>query len=225
MTDDLPSPPRAVLLDAGGVLLLPRTDWMVEALERLGVERSREQVRRAHYQAMRAFDDRRSGDYAAALVEALGIVPDAAAGALRACLEQEGVWDEVAPGAREGLGRLASLDAELGVVSNSDGRVESQLRRAGVCQVGPGSGTQVGVIVDSTVVGRAKPDPEVFQLALEALGVPATGTVHVGDSTTMDVEGARAAGITPLHMDPFGDCPDRGHAHLVDLVDLAERLG
>lgn len=224
MPDDLPSPTRAVLLDAGGVLLLPRTDWIVEALERLGVERSREQVRRAHYRAMRAFDDRRSGDYAAALVDALGIVPRGAVGALRASLGREGAWDEVAPGAREGLGRLAGLEAELGVVSNSDGRVESQLRRTRVCQVGAGPGTDVGVIVDSTVVGLAKPDPEVFRLALGALGIPAADAVHVGDSRTMDVEGARAAGVTPLHMDPFGDCPGRDHGHLVDLVDLADRL-
>ena len=44
-------------------------------------------------------------------------------------------------------------------------------------------GVPVGVILDSAVVGVAKPDPEIFRLALDALGVPAGGTVlHVGDS-------------------------------------------
>ena len=82
----------------------------------------------------------------------------------------------------------------------------------------------MGVILDSAVVGVAKPDPEIFRLALDALGVPAGGAVlHVGDSLRYDVAGALAAGLQPVHMDPYGFCsaPD-GHSHVRSLAELAE---
>ena len=66
------------------------------------------------------------------------------------------------------------------------------------------------------MVGVAKPDPAIFRIALDALGVPADGSVlHVGDSLRYDVAGARAAGLRPVHMDPYGLCPaPDGHAHI-----------
>lgn len=230
LAERLPSPVRAVLLDAGGVLLLPRGDLVVETLDRLGLRRSTGAVRRAHYGAMRCFDATGGtgrSDYAVALVEALGIPAgrrQEAVGAVRTCLDREGAWDEVAPRVREGLEILGSSGLRVGIVSNSDGTVEAQLRRQSVCQVGAGAGVPVAAVVDSTIVGIAKPDPAVFDLALERLGVGAATAVHVGDSTTMDVAGARAAGVTPVHMDPFGDCTGEDHGHVGDLVDLARAV-
>ena len=70
------------------------------------------------------------------------------------------------------------------------------------------------------MVGVAKPDPEIFRLALDALGVPAGGAVlHVGDSLRYDVAGALAAGLQPVHMDPYGFCPaPDGHPHVRSLA-------
>ena len=84
----------------------------------------------------------------------------------------------------------------------------------------------VGVVADSTRAGVAKPDPAIFGLALETLGVPASGTVlHVGDSLRSDVDGALAAGLQPVHFDPYGFCPaPDGHAHTRSLGDLAQAV-
>jgi putative hydrolase of the HAD superfamily len=73
----------------------------------------------------------------------------------------------------------------------------------------------------------AKPDPAIFGIALEALGVPASGTVlHVGDSLRFDVAGAQAAGLQPVHLDPYGYCPaPDGHQHIRTLAELAASLG
>src|SRR5205807_3373387 len=89
---------------------------------------------------------------------------------------------------------------------------------------GPEPGVRMGVILDSAVVGVAKPDPAIFRIALDALGVPAGGTVlHVGDSLRYDVAGALAAGLQPVHMDPYGFCPaPDGHPHVRSLAGLAE---
>ncbi len=122
----------------------------------------------------------------------------------------------------------------MGVVSNSDGTVAGDLRRVGLCYApggpdAPDDGPDrpdaipMGVILDSAVVGVAKPDPRIFHLALEALDVPADGTVlHVGDSLRYDVAGALAAGLQPVHMDPYGFCPaPDGHPHVRSLAELA----
>ena len=130
-----------------------------------------------------------------------------------------------------GLQALAALGLPMGVVSNSDGSVQAELRRLGVCyapdgaRYAPPPAVPVGVVVDSAVVGVAKPDPAIFGIALEALGVPASGTVlHVGDSLRYDVAGALAAGLQPVHMDPHGFCPaPDGHPHVRTLAELADQ--
>jgi putative hydrolase of the HAD superfamily len=85
----------------------------------------------------------------------------------------------------------------------------------------------VAVVIDSTVVGIEKPDPRIFTFALDALGVSAedaAGVVHVGDTIFADVRGARAAGLRPLHLDPYGDCPAApdDHEHVRSLADVAQ---
>ena len=133
-------------------------------------------------------------------------------------------WAHVGLGAMDGLRAVAALGLPMGVVSNSDGSVEGDLRRLGVCHVPAASdgpeplrpGSPMGVILDSAVVGVAKPDPAIFRIALDALGVPAGRSVlHVGDSLRYDVAGALAAGLQPVHMDPYGFCPaPDGHPHV-----------
>ena len=52
--------------------------------------------------------------------------------------------------------------------------------------------------------------------------MPADRAVHVGDSVHADVEGARAAGVTPVHFDPYGLCKAQGHEHAASLVAVAD---
>ena len=113
-----------------------------------------------------------------------------------------GLWTYVSDETRAGLRALAALGVPMGVVSNSDGRLQAALARLGLCYVpGPDtepSGIPVGVVVDSAQAGVAKPDPAIFGVALDALGVPASaGVLHVGDSLRSDVEGALAAAFAP----------------------------
>jgi putative hydrolase of the HAD superfamily len=148
-------------------------------------------------------------------------VGEAAAGVIRALSSGEG-WNRVLPGSIDGLKQLAATGVGLGVVSNSDGTVAEQLVTHRVCQVGEGEGVPVAVVIDSGVVGIRKPDPGIFDLALAALGVPADRAVHVGDTVFADVVGARAAGVRPFHLDPYGFCPlRRDHDHVRSLTDLA----
>ena len=79
-------------------------------------------------------------------------------------------------------------------------------------------------------VGIAKPDPAIFHLALTQLGVAPEEAVMVGDSLTIDVAGARAAGITAVWLNRDGRQPEAGDpapdyeiASLSELPALLER--
>ena len=78
----------------------------------------------------------------------------------------------------------------------------------------------VRCVVDSHVVGVAKPDPRIFAPALAALGTPPERVAYIGDSVTMDVNGARAAGLRPVLLDPFDDHPWADHDRIVSLDEL-----
>nr|WP_238342060.1 HAD family hydrolase [Actinopolymorpha rutila] len=138
--------------------------------------------------------------------------------------ERPDLWSHVLPGVREGLAACAEL-LELGIVSNSNGTVEQLLRDEAICQVGPGPGVVVTCVVDSEVVGVAKPDPRVFGPAVAALRVRADNVAYVGDTRAFDLAGARAAGLTGIHVDPLELCPQRAdHHHVHDLGEVAPLL-
>jgi putative hydrolase of the HAD superfamily len=119
------------------------------------------------------------------------------------------------------LRELEAREVPIGVVSNASGQIEELLRRGGVCQVGPGEHTPVLVIVDSHLVGVAKPDPGVFEHALHAFpGIDRADIAYVGDSVTMDVGGARAAGLHPILLDPYDDHPDADFDRIRSLREL-----
>jgi len=228
----------AILLDAGGVLIFPGPDHVLPPLRAAGVSADVGALERAHYRAMVAQDlarippvkDNWWHEYLLSYVAGCGVGEDHCEPlATEIARRITGpVWTHVGTGAMDGLRAVAELGLPMGVVSNSDGTVESELRRLGVCyvpdgQVPPPAGVAMGVIVDSTVVGVAKPDPAIFAIALDALGVPADRSVlHVGDSLRYDVAGALAAGLQPVHMDPYELCPaPDGHPHVRSLAELA----
>jgi putative hydrolase of the HAD superfamily len=244
------APVSAILLDAGGVLLFPEPDLTMASLRAAGLAPDLVTLEQAHYHAMLGQDlavtPPTTGtwrhDYLLSYVTACGVPEDQ-----RAALAAELVpaftglsWAHVGTGTLDGMRALAALGLPLGVVSNSDGTVQSQLRQVGVCYVPdapretdapaePASdrgGVPVGVIIDSAVVGVAKPDPAIFRIALDALGVPASDTVlYVGDSLRYDVAGAIAAGLQPVHFDPYGYCPaPEGHRHVSSLAALAAEI-
>src|SRR5207249_6795135 len=110
----------------------------------------------------------------------------------------------VIPGARGGLEAVAATGVRLGVVSNADGMMAERLRRLEILQVGPGLGVHVDCVIDSGAVGVMKPDPRIFQLALDAIGVGADEAWYVGDMPGIDIVGARRAGVRAFLMDPLG---------------------
>jgi len=123
------------------------------------------------------------------------------------------------------LRRLKDSGLKLGIVSNADGSIEEQLRRGQICQIGEGLGVPVLAIIDSTIVGVSKPAAEIFHHALEPLAVEPERAMYIGDTVRYDVRGARAAGLVPVHFDPYELCGDReDHAHISRLSEVEALL-
>ena len=222
----------AVSLDAGGVLVVPDHGLLAWFLARAGVEVDRGRMDAAHYRGVGAVDRARSpaetfGDYVGGYLAELG-VPAEREDAARAALDTivvPPVWRQPIPGAIAAARRLADAGFALAVTSNADGNVAESLARAELAQCGPGPGVELVCVSDSGALGVAKPDPGIFLATAEALGLPPERVCHVGDSLHYDAEGAVAAGMRAVHIDPLGLCPaPTGHDHAPSLAAFADEV-
>ncbi len=221
----------AVLFDAGGVLVLPDPTVLVPLLTYYGGDPSIERHRRAHYAAMKVKSANGSpewswSDYDAAYVASVGVGPDDAVEAADVLGQTRHavLWRWPIADTRAALEALATAGVPMGVVSNASGQIEGMLRRA-MCQVGPGPHVAMRCIVDSHVVGVAKPDPAVFDFALRHFAeFERSRIAYVGDSVTMDIASSRAAGLHPILMDPFDDHAGADFERVASVGDLAAEL-
>jgi putative hydrolase of the HAD superfamily len=214
---------RAVLFDAGNTLVFLDYARLAEEVgSALSLPLKGEELSRHVSAATRAMELATGTDQhrAAAYLEALFLlsgVPRERLGEVRDCLrrmhDELHLWSSVAERSAESLQRLRDAGLRLGVVSNSDGRVEQALRAAGLRNY-------FDVVIDSALVGVEKPDPRIFYAALAALGVAPDEALYVGDLFEIDVVGARAAGIEAVLL---GD-PETGAAHACRSASSIENL-
>lgn len=109
-------------------------------------------------------------------------------------------WARMEEGTPEMLDWFRERGFRLGVISNAEGQIRRLLEHAHV-------DGRFDVVVDSSVVGFAKPDERIFRHAIEQMGATPARCVHVGDLFDVDVQGARAAGILPILVDRDGLSP------------------
>ena len=113
---------------------------------------------------------------------------------------------------------------KLGIVSNFaiPECVDKLLQRHGLDRF-------FNVVVVSGAVNKRKPSPEIFEKALEKLGVSAEDTVFVGDTVDADIEGAKKAGMKAIYVerrsqkDAASVCPDQTIKGLRELVVALEK--
>ena len=87
-----------------------------------------------------------------------------------------------------------------------------------------GLGDLFEFVIDSFDVGVEKPDARIFQIALKQAGVAPTEAGYVGDLYTVDVIGARRAGIVPILYDPYNLNADKDCLRINDFSELVELL-
>ncbi len=110
------------------------------------------------------------------------------------------------------LAGLVDAGVGVAVVSNWDCSLPEALAAAGI---------EVAHVFTSAASGSSKPDPGIFHVALEALGVAPGRALHVGDTEETDGAGARAAGIDVRIVHRGGGAPAADTiSALTDVLDL-----
>ena len=99
----------------------------------------------------------------------------------------------------------------LVLVSNFYGNIQHILRQYGLSD-------SFRQVIESSVVGVRKPDPAIFRLGVEALGLPASSVLVVGDSFTKDILPARSVGCRTVWLKGVGWTQDEGDEHVPDGV-------
>jgi putative hydrolase of the HAD superfamily len=213
---------RVVFFDAGNTLLRMNYEVIAAQLAAHGVVASPEAIRRAEWEARVQLDADFAGGVASStesattagrylryLLAGLGVADEEIVAALsrwrRAYNPPVGVWNTPEPQAPAALARVRDAGLGAAVISNSNGSVRAILGSLGLMPY-------LDFVLDSFEVGVEKPDPRIFQLALERAGVRPAQAVYIGDLYSVDVLGARAAGLRAVLLDPgrcWGarDCP------------------
>jgi HAD superfamily hydrolase (TIGR01509 family) len=218
---------RAVLFDAGNTLLFLDYARMARAVgTALGFPLSGDVLASHAPEAAEAMeqasgnDTERASTYLEALFRFSGVPADRMR-EVRDCLGalhlERHLWCSVRDRTHEALARLRAAGIRLGIVSNSDGRVEQALTVAGLRDY-------FDVVIDSGLVGVEKPDPVIFQAALDALGVAPEEALYVGDMYEVDVLGARAAGIEAVLLAPSSPGPERPCRTATSIDELVNTL-
>jgi putative hydrolase of the HAD superfamily len=224
---------RGVYFDAGNTLIFPDYTIYLDVVGALGVAADVEDAIEAEALARSAFDDvvESSGGrdvgtfwdvYYTPFYRHLGVPADGIPAAIertRVANDQGlGIWSVPVEGYRSTIEALRSRVDVIGIISNSDGRLDGRLHGIGIRD-------DFDFVIDSAVIGVSKPDRAIFDAALDLGGLPPEEVAYVGDYYAVDVVGARGAGIRPVLFDPVGaygevDCDVmRTFPDIVGLVD------
>lgn len=223
---------RAVFFDAGNTLIHMDYRAIAAALAMAGVGATPVEVRAAEWRARVRLDaslapghsteDPDIGRrYLAFVLDELGVRDAEVVAAVdawrRGYNPPVGLWTEAEPEAAAALAVARAAGLRVAVISNSNGTVRGILARHGLTRY-------LDFVIDSAEVGVEKPDPRIFAIALERAGLAPVEAVYVGDLYSVDVVGARGAGLLTILVDPGGhrvgcDCPTAASAlHAVRLV-------
>jgi len=205
-------PSRAIIFDAGNTLVQMDYAAIAGFLAGRGHTVTAGQVRESEMRARVRLDrdlapgastESRTvhGRYLRYVLEHLGIVDgdevEVVAEWRRGYNLPVGLWNRADPEAAPALARVKAAGLVTGVISNSNGSVRSILEDIGLAP-------SLDFIIDSAVVGVEKPDRRIFELGLRHADVRAEEAVYVGDLYSVDVLGARGAGIEAVLLDPRG---------------------
>jgi len=100
------------------------------------------------------------------------------------------LFDDTVPA----LTRLQKQGLRLAIISNWDHRLFSIVEQLQLT-------SYFENVTASAAVGSSKPNPRIFEHALQAMKIDPASCIHVGDSVVDDYEGALQLGIKPLLID------------------------
>ena len=219
-----------LFFDAGGTIVFPNLALVAEKLTARGLQVTLRQLERGEQKARFQLDDpeviRSSNDhsrwmlYFELIFRECGVTD---APVVRSVIEElqaihkvSNLWEVVPPDVPAALEALRSR-FKLSVISNANGTVREKLRRVGLLDF-------FEMVLDSHEEGIEKPDPRIFQAALDRTGARAAQSLYIGDIYHIDVVGARAAGMDVVLLDPGDLYRDKPVRRIPGLGALASSI-
>ena len=117
------------------------------------------------------------------------LFPENPSGALHMWeLFKHSYFDSLFPDTLPILDRLKARNVPMSIVSNYGEHLTYTLYKLKIYDY-------FDFVIVSSTVGVAKPDPRIFEMAMEKAGVPAHQILYVGDNVSDDIEGANNVGV------------------------------
>ena len=187
--------PAGLILDYGNVLSRVQDQtWMDEAARRLGADATA--FRAAYWQHRHAYDDGLSAaDYWRRVVTAAQAAAPLAPGDVAALIASDvASWSVYHDEVWALAARFRAAGGRTALLSNSGPEVMARVRAEHPLEA------RFDVVVISCEVGLAKPDPRIFRLCLERLGLSAGAALFVDDRAD-NVEAAAGVGLQTLRFE------------------------
>ncbi len=223
----MPQNVRFVFFDVGNTLLFANRPRILEPLQQRNISPTEELLRKLEGEVKNKFDDiveyGGKADHSfwdmfyARLFEELGQDDEGLRQQLISNTRNSANWDQLRPGTLEGLAQIRKK-YQTAVISNADGKIAEVLARCGIAD-------GFLTITDSGIVGREKPDPVIFEIALKSVSARAEQSLYVGDVYSVDYRGATGAGMQAVLFDVPGAYREKGLPRVESLEELAGMIG
>lgn len=156
------------------------------------------------------------------VLSAMGIDGEGTKDIISEEFDKRGHGYRINPETKETLERIYSMGIKIGLISNCPSEFGRPRR---LTMEEDGILHYFSKILLSGEVGYAKPEKEIFKIALNSLGLQDPSKVmHIGDFLGVDVKGAKNAGLIPVLYDPLGFHPSENVITLQKLSEIFRYL-
>jgi putative hydrolase of the HAD superfamily len=216
-----------LLLDAGGTVVFPNQDVLIQLGKKNGIELTNEQLYWGYYQVIHQLDvppkfpsNPWPMGYTRAVLDILGISGSNSCNLAldgNAWHQKKTLWTFTFPWVYEALSHLVNKGYRMSILSNSDGRTKQIFEELGLTQY-------FEHIFDSAELKCEKPSRLIFNIVLNELDIHPSEVLSIGDVYQNDILGANHAGIGGIHIDPFRFYKNFPGIHLENITLLENWL-
>jgi putative hydrolase of the HAD superfamily len=126
-------------------------------------------------------------------------------------------FDSLFPDTIPILEMLTERGVPLGILSNYGTHLLDLLPKLGIFDY-------FNFIIVSAIVGVTKPDPRIFEIAIEEAGVPPDQILYIGDNPVDDIQGAKNVGIDAILINRPGREPGKAPITIDSLFEIEKLI-
>jgi len=219
-----------LLFDAGGTIVFPDFDYLSKTAAEFGIRVTTEELFQIHSELIyrldfmtsqkKIFVDPFPKSFARTLFNHLDPMETSTEAFFKKIEKRnnsKSLWQSTNNSVIDALTKLKNNGYQMSVISNSDGRVYEILESLGILKF-------FDEVFDSEILDVSKPDPKIFEIAINQLSIHPEKSLYIGDIFYLDIWGANNAGLGAIHLDPLNLYKGWPGVHLPGIFYLPEWL-